>query len=120
MKISSRIALLINGVSCLQTKLSDREGHKARRVGPQAIPLDQNIKSGHGTREPGVEIRPGPVHDFLQMADHGQHRQDRLHQDTILPLPRRHSLRLAGSPSAAWKVVSLKTIIRSANRRMSP
>ena len=26
--------------------------------------------------------------------------------------PRSHSLRLAGSPSAAWKAVSLKTIMR--------
>jgi hypothetical protein len=34
-----------------------------------------------------VEIRPDPVYDFLEMVDCGQHHQDRLHEDAILPLP---------------------------------
>ncbi len=51
------------------------------------MPLDEHIEGGHGEREPGVEIRPAPVHDFLEVAHDGQHRQDRLHEDAILPLP---------------------------------
>jgi hypothetical protein len=43
-----------NDIGLLQTKLSNREGHEARRVGLEAMPLDQQIKSGHGEREPGV------------------------------------------------------------------
>jgi len=44
------------------------------------------MKSGHGACEPRVEIRPNPVHDLLKMAHQGQHRQDRLNEDAILPL----------------------------------
>ena len=32
------------------------------------MPLDQDIEGGHGEREPGVEIRPDPVHDLLEVA----------------------------------------------------
>mgnify|MGYP003548006100 CR=1 FL=1 len=39
-----------NYVSILQTKFSDREGHEARRVGLEAVPLDQHIEGGHGER----------------------------------------------------------------------
>jgi len=73
-------------VSILQTKFSDREGHEARRVGLEAMPLGQDIEGGHGEREPGVEIRPGPVHDLFEVADERQHGQDRLHEDAIFPL----------------------------------
>ena len=50
------------------------------------MPLDEHIEDGHGEREPGVKIRPHSVHDFLAMAHQGQHRQDCLHEDAILPL----------------------------------
>ena len=50
------------------------------------MPLDEHIEDGHGEREPSVEIRPAPMHDFLEVADERQHRQDRLHQHAILPL----------------------------------
>jgi hypothetical protein len=72
-------------ISILQTKFSYREGHEARRVGLEAMPLGQDIEGGHGEREPGVEIRPSPVHDLFEMADERQHRQDRLHEDAIFP-----------------------------------
>ena len=78
---------LSNAIGILQTKFSHREGHEARRVGLKAMPLDQDIEGGHGEGEPGVKIRPDPVHDFLEVAHEGQHRQDRLYQDAILPLP---------------------------------
>ena len=49
------------------------------------MPLDEHIEGGHGEREPCVKIRPDPVHDFLEVADDGQHREHRLHQHTVLP-----------------------------------
>ncbi len=45
-------------IGILQTKLSHREGHEARRMGLEAMPLDQHIKSRHGEREAGAEILP--------------------------------------------------------------
>jgi hypothetical protein len=75
-----------NYISILQTKFSYREGYEARRVGLETMPLDQDIEGGHGEREPGVEIRPGPVHHLFEVADERQHGQDRLHEDAIFPL----------------------------------
>jgi len=57
-----------NDIGILQTKLSHRKGHEARRSGLETVPLDQYIEGGHGEREPGVEIRPDPVHDLFEMA----------------------------------------------------
>src|SRR5712691_13091282 len=57
--------ILDNHVSILQTKFSDREGHEARRVGLEAVPLDQHVKGRHGERESGVAIRPHAMHDLL-------------------------------------------------------
>ena len=57
-----------NDIGILQTKLSHREGHEARRVGLEAMPLDQHIEGGYGEREPRLKIRPHAVHDFLEMA----------------------------------------------------
>src|SRR5713101_5880921 len=87
-----------NKISILQTKLSNRERHEARHVGEEAMPLDEHIEGGHGEREPGVEIRPAPVHDFLEVAHDGQHRQDRLHEDAILPLPPSTEFEVGGIP----------------------
>src|SRR6267378_3363486 len=78
---------LDNYVSILQTKLSHRERHKARRIGLEAMPLDQHIEGGHGECEAGLEVLPASVHDFLEVADHRQHGEHRLHQQAVLPLP---------------------------------
>ena len=59
---------LYSDIGILQTKLSDREGHEARRVGQEAMPLDQHIEGRHGEREAGVEIRPAPMHHLLKVA----------------------------------------------------
>src|SRR5215472_4697083 len=32
------------------------------------MPLDQHIEGGHGERQARLEIRPDPVHDFLEVA----------------------------------------------------
>ena len=57
-----------NTIGILQTKLRDREGHEARRVGLEAVPLDQHIEERHSEREPCVKIRPLAVHDVLEVA----------------------------------------------------
>src|SRR6266404_1580072 len=78
--------ILDNYVSILQTKFSDREGHEARRVGLEAVPLDQHIEGGHGERQARLTIRPAPMHHLFAMADERQHRGHRLHQHAVLPL----------------------------------
>src|SRR5215813_13270312 len=78
---------LSNNISILQTKFSDRERYKARRIGLEAVPLDEHIESGHGERQARLKVGPAPVHDFLQMANERQHREHRLHQHAVLPLP---------------------------------
>src|SRR3989454_8048626 len=51
------------------------------------MPLDEDIKGGHGEGEAGVEVLPAPMHHLLEVADHGQHGEHRLHQHAVLPLP---------------------------------
>src|SRR5215831_10343534 len=53
-----------NAIGILQTKLRDREGHEARRVGLETVPLDQHIEGGHGERQTCLKVRPAPVHDL--------------------------------------------------------
>src|SRR5215813_8217965 len=50
------------------------------------MPLDEDIKGGHGEGEAGVEVLPDSVHDFLEMAHDGQHGEHRLDEHTVLPL----------------------------------
>src|SRR4029453_2466714 len=74
-----------NYISILQTKFSYGEGHETRRVGREAMPLDQHIEGGHGEREARLKIGPASMHHLFQMADQRQHREHRLHQHTVLP-----------------------------------
>src|SRR5262245_11770330 len=76
-----------NTIGILQTKLRDREGYEARRVGLETVPLDQHIKGGHGERQTCLKIGPAPVHDLFKMADQRQHGEDRLDEHAVLPLP---------------------------------
>src|SRR5216683_2181969 len=87
-----------NYVSILQTKLGHREGHEARRMGLEAMPLDQHIEGGHGEREPCLKILPHAVHDPLEMADHGQHGEHRLNKHAVLPLAALTQFEVAGIP----------------------
>jgi len=77
---------LSNGISILQTKFSDREGHEARRARLEAMPLDQHIEGRHGEREPRLKIRPAPMHDLLEVAHDRQHGEYRLDEHAVLPL----------------------------------
>src|SRR5215813_4547399 len=49
------------------------------------MPLHEDIKGGHGEGEPGVEVLPDAVHDFLAMAHDGQHGEHRLDEHPALP-----------------------------------
>src|SRR5437773_12074147 len=75
-----------NNISILQTKLSHRERHEARRVGLEAMPLDEDIEGGHGERQARLKIRPNPMHRPLKMTDQGQHGEHRFHEHAVLPL----------------------------------
>src|SRR5262249_33560297 len=77
---------LANNIGILQTKLSYRERHEARRIGLETMPLHQHIEDGHGERQARLKIRPAPMHHLLQMTDECQHREHRLHQHTVFPL----------------------------------
>src|SRR5882724_10720230 len=77
---------LANHVSILQTKFGNREGHEARRVGLETMPLDQHIEGSHGERQARLKRRPAPMHHLFAMADERQHREYRLHQHAVLPL----------------------------------
>ena len=67
------------------------------------MPLDEHIKRRHGKREACMEIRPDPVHDLLEMADQGEHRQDRLDQHTVLPLATLTQFEVGGIPLRGMK-----------------
>ena len=58
--------ILEKDIGILQTKFSDREGHEARRVGLEAVPLDQHIEGGHGERQARLKIPPAPMHHLLR------------------------------------------------------
>src|SRR5437899_80857 len=89
--LSVHFYIILPATLILQTKLSDREGYETRRVGGEAMPLDQHMEGGHGERQTRLKICPAPMHHLLQMADQGQHREHRLYQQAVLPLaPRTH------------------------------
>jgi hypothetical protein len=75
-----------NGIGLLQTKLRHREGHKARRIGLETMPLDQYVEGGHGERQTRLKILPASMHHLFEMADECQHREHRLHEHAVLPL----------------------------------
>jgi hypothetical protein len=47
---------LSNGLGILQTKLSDRERYETRRVGLEAMPLDEDIEGRHGEGQARLKI----------------------------------------------------------------
>src|SRR5467141_649810 len=59
---------LTNDIGILQTNLNHREGHEARRMGLEAMPLDQHIEGRHSEREARLKIRPAPMHHLFEMA----------------------------------------------------
>src|SRR6478672_4706038 len=95
--------ILDNYFSILQTKFSYREGHEARRVGLEAVPLDQHIEGRHGERQACLKIRPAPMHHLLQMADQRQHREHGLDEHAVLPLAALTQFQVAGIPFRGMK-----------------
>src|SRR2546428_4393649 len=49
------------------------------------MPLDQQMKGGHGEREPCLAIRPHTVPHLFAMADERQHGKHGLSQQVSLP-----------------------------------
>src|SRR6266852_8470536 len=90
--------ILDNYISILQTKFSNRERHEARRVGLEAMPLDEHIEGGHGERQARLKIGPAPMHHLLHMADERQHREHGLHQHAVLPLAALTHFEIRGIP----------------------
>src|SRR4029453_14981820 len=74
-----------NDTGILQTKFSYREGYEARRVGLEAMPLDEHIESGHGEREPRLKIGPAPMHHLFQVADRRYHQAARFPKHSAPP-----------------------------------
>src|SRR5262249_39864118 len=74
-----------HSIGILQTKLSYGEGHEARRIGLEAMPLDEHIEGRHGECQARLKIGPAPVHDLFEMANERQHREDRLDEHPVLP-----------------------------------
>ena len=85
-------------IGILQTKFSHREGHEARRVRLETVPLDQHIEGRHGERQARLKIRPAPMHHLLQMTNEREHREHRLHQHTVFPLAALTQFEVAGIP----------------------
>src|SRR5713101_9160176 len=90
---------------------------------------ERNHERGYSRckRESRLEIRPDPMHDLFEVAHDGQHRQDRLHEDAILPLPPSTQFEVGGltlgrmeggitednHPSVKWSNEPLKGVIRA-------
>src|SRR4029434_446114 len=89
---------LSNGLGILQTKLSDRERYETRRVGLEAMPLDEDIEGRHGEGQARLKIGPAPMHDLFEMADERQHREHRLHQHTVFPRAALTQFEIRGIP----------------------
>src|SRR5215471_5316460 len=85
-----------NATGLLQTKLRDRERHETRRVGLEAMPLNQHIEDCHGKGQPCLKIGPAPMHHLLQMTNEREHREHGLHQHTVFPLPARTQFQVGG------------------------
>src|SRR6266850_4990751 len=71
----------------LEADLRDREWHEAVHLGGQTMPRHQPVERGHRARETCLDIRPAPVHDLLEGADHGEPRPAGLHEEAVGPLP---------------------------------
>ena len=72
-------------ISILQTQRSHGEGHEARRVGLEAMPLDPYLEGGHGAGQTRLPIGPAPMQHLLAMADQRQQREYRLDKQPVLP-----------------------------------
>src|SRR5437867_3708661 len=81
-------SILINGVSLLETKLSNGKPNHVMLVHFHA-PLSQDIERRHGPRDASAEVGPHTMADFLAMKNHGAHRQDHFYQHPRVPVATR-------------------------------
>src|SRR5262247_1637505 len=89
--------LLINGVSLLETELSNRQTHHVLVINFQAPP-GQKIERCHRPRDAGAEVGPHAMAHFLTMEDRGEHRQHRFHQHPRIPGATRTDFHIDGIP----------------------
>src|SRR5215468_2486057 len=87
-----------NNVSFLQTRLSHREGHKARRGGLATMPLGQHMAGRHGERQACLTIGPAPMPHLLEMTHEREHREYCLYQHPVFPRAARTPFEVAGIP----------------------
>src|SRR4030095_15343125 len=90
--------ILENSTSILQTKFCNRERHEARRIGLEPMPLDEHIEGGHRECQARLKIPPAPLHPLLKMTHEREHREHRLYQHPVLPLPALTQFQVAGIP----------------------
>ena len=86
-----------NAMDILQPQRRARQGHAARRLGLETLPLAPDGAGGHGAGEAGGQRRPAPVHDLLAMADAWPQREDRRHAPPGLPRAARPQVAVGGS-----------------------
>ena len=89
--------LLINGVSLLETELSNRKTNHFMLVYFHAPP-GQEIERRHRPRDAGAEVGPHAMAHFLAMEDRGEHRQHRFHQHPRVPGATRTDFHVGGIP----------------------
>src|SRR6266516_4345016 len=87
----------------LEAELRDRERHEAIHLGEQTMPLNQHVECRHRERETCLEIGPYTVHYLLEVADYGEHRQDGLNEDAIIPLSTPTELEIRRIPVGRMK-----------------
>src|SRR5256885_16996186 len=73
------VTLVINGVSLLETELSNGQANHIMLVHFHAPP-GQEIERRHGPRNPGAKVGPYPMADFLAMENRGEHREHRFYR----------------------------------------
>ena len=76
--------LVINGVSLLETELSNGETNHISVINFQSPP-SQEIESGHDPRGAGTAGGSHVLAHFLAMEDRGEHRQHGCHQPPRVP-----------------------------------
>ena len=81
---STIFKVLINGVSLLETELSNGQTHHVLVINFESPP-GQEIECRHRPSEAGTEVRPHAMAHFLAMEDRGEHRQHGFHQHARIP-----------------------------------
>ena len=58
--------------------------NKAGWVRMKAIPTDQQVENGHGEGQTSFKVGPNAVHDFFEMANRGEHGENRFDNHALI------------------------------------